>query len=177
MRPLYFLVVLASLALAPSLSKTLAQGAPGPQGDERQMSKEERMWNGLREAMDVTNDEEWKILMPKIARVQVLSKWSRDLHDARKSMGRLKSLHGFNGDEAPPYYLQDLADRAKELRAAWEDKNTHPNQIQRDLKAFREARDKAEKELSEELSKARGELRDLVTARQELALIMAGLLD
>jgi hypothetical protein len=177
MRPVHFLVVLASLALAPGLTNSFAQPAPASQQDERKMSKEERMWSGLRDAMGVTDDEEWKILMPKIARAQVLAKWSRDLHDTRKSMGRLKSLHGINPNDPPPYYLQDLADRARELRAAWEDKDTHPNQIQRDLKAFREARDKAEKELSEELSKARDELRDLVTARQELALIMAGILD
>ena len=141
------------------------------------MSKEERMWNGLRDAMGVTDDEEWKILMPKIARVQVLAKWARDLPDARRSMGRLRSLRGFDPNDQPPYYLKDLADRARDLQAAWENKETHPNQIQRDLKAFREARDKAEKELSEELTKARDELRDLVTARQELALIMAGILD
>lgn len=175
MRRIYFVLAIAALLGA---TGTFAQNAPGGNGDpqqQQQLSKEERYYNGIRQAMEVTDDAEWKTLMPKIAKVQGLARWARDLHDTRRSMDRLS--RGFDRNNPPPYYIQDLASRAAEVRAAWEDKDAHPNTIQQALRGFREAREKAEKELNEELSKARGELRDLVTARQELALIMAGLLD
>jgi len=182
MRAIYFVLMIAALAFWPGLAvnTALAQSANGPQGGEqndKQMSKEERYYNGLRQALEVTDDAEWKALLPKIAKVQVLTRLARDLHDTRRSMDRLKSMKRFDSNDPPPYYIQDLADRAAEVRAAWDDKDAHPNTIQRALKGFRQAREKADKELSAELLKARADLRDLVTARQELALIMGGLLD
>jgi hypothetical protein len=175
MRRLYFVSLFTALALVSSTS-AFAQNAGG-QNDNKQLSKEERFYNGMREQLDVTDDAEWKTLLPKIAKVQVLTRYARDLHDSRRTIERMRSFRNPDPNNPPPYYLQDLADRAAEVRAAYEDKDSHANTIKQALKGFREARDKADKQLTTELEKARAELRDLVTARQELTLIMTGLLD
>jgi hypothetical protein len=184
MRVIYFTLTIAAVAFLPGLGVNIAiaqsanGGAQNGGQNNQQLSKEERFYNGLRQALVVTDDAEWKALVPKIARVSVLTRQARDLRDPRRTIERLRSFKSQDANGQPtPYYLQDLADRAAEVRDVWNDKSAHPNQIIRALKAFRDARAKADKELSEELLKARGELRDLVTARQELALIMAGLLD
>src|SRR5258706_14580074 len=183
MRAIYFVSMIATLALLPGLGMNTAfaqnangGGQSGGQNDQ-QLSKEERFYNGIRQSLNVTDDAEWKLLQPKIAKVQVLSRWARDLHDSKRSLERLGSNKRPDANAPPPYYIQDLASRAVEVRAAWNDPEAHANTIKQALRGFREAREKAEKELTAELLKARGELRDLVTARQELALIMAGLLD
>jgi hypothetical protein len=179
MRRLYFVPLFTALAFAPALfisTSAMAQNAGG-QNDNSQLSKEERFYNGMREQLEVTDDAEWKALLPKIAKVQVLTRYARDLHDSRRAIERMRSFRSADPNSPPPYYLQDLADRAAEVRAAYENKDSHANTIKQALKGFREARDKADKLLSEELGKARNELRDLVTARQELTLIMTGLLD
>jgi hypothetical protein len=187
MRPIYFVSMIAALAFLPGLgvNTAFAQSASGGQNgggqnggqNDQQLSREERFYNGIRQTLEVSDDAEWKLLMPKIAKVQALSRLARDLRDTRRSMERLKSVKRYDPNDSTPYYIQDLADRAAEVRAAWDDKDAHANTIQQALRGYREAREKADKALSEELLKARGELRDLVTARQELALIMAGLLD
>jgi hypothetical protein len=183
MRAFYFVPLIATLALLlllPGLGVNTAcaqQSANGPQPGDQQLSKEERYYNGIRTALEIADDAEWRALQPKIAKVQVLSRWARDLRDTRRSLDRLRSVRRSDGNDPPPYYIQDLSDRAAEVRAAWDDKDAHANTIQQALRGFREAREKADKELTAELGKARAELRDLVTARQELALIMAGLLD
>jgi Spy/CpxP family protein refolding chaperone len=165
-------VLVLALALFSS-TRALAQNAGGPT-DNSQLSKEERFYNGMREQLDVTDDAEWKTLLPKIVKVQALTRYARDVHDSRRIR---RSFRNADPNNPPPYYLKDLADRAAEVRAAYEDKDAHPNTIKQALKGYREARDKADKELTSELEKAREELRDLVTARQELTLIMTGLLD
>jgi hypothetical protein len=172
MRPLYFVSIFSVLALL-STTGAIAQNAGG-QNDNSQLSKEERYYNGMREQLDVTDDAEWKTLLPKIAKVQVLTRYARDLHDARRTM---RSFRNGDASNPAPYYLKDLADRAAEVRAAYENKDSDPNTIKQALRGYREAREKADKQLTEELGKARDELRDLVTARQELTLIMSGLLD
>jgi len=181
MRRLHSVSIFAALALALALftpTSALAQNAAGGgPNDTPQLSKEERFYNGIRQQLEVTDDAEWKTLLPKIAKVQVLTRYARDLHDARRTIERMRSFRNADPNNPPPYYLKDLADRAAEVRAAYEDKDAHPNTIKQALKGFREAREKADKQLTEELEKARNDLRELVTARQELALIMTGLLD
>jgi hypothetical protein len=177
MRRLHFLSSFAALAFALfTATSALAQNAGGP-NDNSQLSKEERFYNGIRQQLDVIDDAEWKALLPKIAKVQVLTRYARDLHDSRRTIERMRSFRSADPNNPPPYYLKDLADRAAEVRAAYDDKDAHPNTIKQALKGFREAREKADKQLTEELEKARNDLRDLVTARQELTLIMTGLLD
>src|SRR5258708_27593219 len=163
MRRHHFIITIAALAcsLGWAASGALAQNAtdPGARGDQQGMSKEERMYASLREALEVTDDAEWRALAPKIARVSVLTRQARDLRDPKRTIERFRSFKSQDANGQPaPYYLQDLADRAAEVRDVWDDKSAHPNQIIRALKAFRDARAKADKELSEELLKARGEL-------------------
>ena len=172
MRRLYLVSIFSALALL-GPTRAFAQNAGG-QNDNSQLSKEERFYNGMREQLDVTDDAEWKALLPKIAKVQVLTRYARDLHDSRRTM---RTFRNADPNNPAPYYLKDLADRAADVRAAYENKDSDPNTIKQALRGYREARDKADKQLTEELGKARDELRDLVTARQELTLIMTGLLD
>jgi hypothetical protein len=140
----------------------------------------------LRQQIEVT-DPEWQALEGKIIKVQTLVKQLNDVRDPKKSMEPPKPPKGDAGADtgkAQPAPipaivagLAELAERARDLRILWEDKSAHPTDIRAKLAAFRAARAKADQLIAAELAKAMTELRDLLTARQELVLVVNGLLD
>ena len=65
-----------------------------------------------------------------------------------------------------------MAVKARELRQAMEN-NASPEELKSKMTALRDARTKAR----EELTKARGELKELLTAKQEAALLVMGVLE
>ena len=140
----------------------------------------------LRQQIEVS-DLEWQALEGQIIKVQTLAKQLNDVRDPKKSMEPPKPPKGDAGADtgkAQPTPipaivagLAELAERARDLRTLWEDKSAHPADIRAKLAAFRAARAKADQLIAAELAKAMTELRDLLTARQELALVINGLLD
>jgi Spy/CpxP family protein refolding chaperone len=62
---------------------------------------------------------------------------------------------------------------AKELRKVLESDDTPDNEIKAKLKALRDARKKSD----DALKKAREELREVLTTRQEARLVLSGILD
>ncbi len=62
---------------------------------------------------------------------------------------------------------------AKELQDCVASKETPPDEVKAKLTALREARAKSQAELS----KAQEQVRELLTARQEAVLVMAGMLN
>lgn len=101
------------------------------------------------------SDQEWSVLKPRIETVYNL-------------------VH-------PPLAMRDGADRKgselehkrAELREVLDRSGTEANEIKSKLTALRMARDKAD----QELAKARKDLRQLMTLRQEAELVLSGLLD
>jgi len=158
------------LIIALTLTPLLARAQ-----DRNNLSPQERQLAGLRQALGITDDAEWNTLTPKLVKVQSLVRAQRDIKDLRR-IDRLRVRQNDSGETISPA-VADLADRAAELRNAYNDPSVPAAAIQRSLKVYREAREKADKQLTEDLATARTQLRDLVTARQELTLIMAGLLD
>jgi hypothetical protein len=134
-----------------------------------------------RVAMD---DVEWQAISPAINKVLLLSKQLRNVRDTKGGLPAFKvpknNLPVDPSRPAPPaapLWLLDLSDKAAALRAASEDPTLRPVEVEARLAQFRAARAHAEQLLTADLTEARQELRELVTARQELTLTLSGLLD
>lgn len=145
---------------------------------ERRAASEARRYASLREQLGVTDDAEWQALLPRLVNIRGLSRYLQDVREPDRALRGPRPARGPDGAEQQvPLPLIELSERARDLRAVWENPAARPPEIQRALAAFKMARNKADEYLSAELAKARQELRELVTARQELALFVAGLLD
>jgi len=139
--------------------------------DEEEMARR-KFGNG------VTDDEEWRALLPRLVTVQSLSRYLRDIREPDRAFRPPRPPRTPDGSEAQvPLPLLELATKARDLQAVYENKAALPAEIQHALAAWKDARGKAEQYLLEQLTKSRQELRDLVTARQELTLVVNGILD
>lgn len=149
-------------------------GGPGGRFDPAQFRQ--MMMDRLKEQTGAT-DEEWKTLEPMIQKVMDAQRETR----GGFGFGMMRGPGGPGG--GPPgggpggpgggNADTPMARAASELRAANDDPNMNPQELARRLKAYREARDAAR----EKLAKAQKDLRELLTQRQEAALLMAGLVD
>ena len=134
----------------------------GEQFDPAQMRQ--RMQERMKESLGVT-DEEWKVLQPKIDKIQTL------LLQVRGGMmlGRRGGSSGATAAEA----TSDVEKASKALQTALDNKDTKAEEITPKLTALREAREKAK----QELTKAQTALREIVTPRQEAQLVLLGILE
>ena len=132
----------------------------------------------MKETLGVT-DEEWKVLGPRIEKVQTLSMQLR----AGGRMGMFGGRGG-RGDRpegaAPPdaqpqpeRELSEVEKAANALRETLDNEDATADDIAKKLTALREAREK----VKQELAVAQDDLRQLLTARQEAQLVLMGLLD
>jgi hypothetical protein len=153
--------------------------AVGSEARPPKLPKEERRLLAVRQALGVTDDAEWRALQPHVVRVQALSKQFKDLNDPGKVLEPIKAPKPKDGvtASAPPAYLIALAQHAADLRRAYEDPATGVEDIQKRIARFRMSRDEALRQTGIELASARAEFRELLTARQELAAVVTGLLD
>ena len=123
------------------------------------------MMDTVKQQLGVTDDE-WTVLQPKLQKVMELSR------DARGGGMRGRGPRG--GDTAAPAQpTSDVQDKATALRTALENKDADPKDIARKVAALRDARERAKADLV----KAQGELKELLTARQEAHLVLMGMLD
>jgi peptidoglycan hydrolase CwlO-like protein len=133
----------------------------------------------VKDALAAT-DEEWKVLSPKIENIQGLSRQLGGGAQMRMGRGGRMGM-GATGTAptttpAPAGTQRELTDVEKavqKLRTTLDNKEAKAEDIKAALKGVREAREK----VKEELAKAQGEVRELVTARQEAELVLLGLLD
>lgn len=162
-----------------------ALSAPAKPGDEApakppkvKLTPEQKYSLEIRQALEVASDEEWAVLEPRILRVSALARQLRDVRDPKRALENIRPSRSRDSVASElPRYLMELLDRAGELRAALANPSTRPPEFQYYVTMFRKARTVAETETSRELAKARSELRELLTTRQETALIMRGILD
>ena len=114
-------------------------------------------------------DEEWKVLEPLILKVVQARRDARV--DPARGMGGGRA--GFGAAPSLPRDEPSKVDEAETaLREAARDPDVHANDVARQLADFRQARDAARKKLDE----AEGELKAVLTQRQESVLIVVGIL-
>jgi hypothetical protein len=143
-------------------------------GERRQFDPEqfrERMMNRYKEQLGIQDDEDWKVILPKLEKVMAVQR------DARSGGGAFGGFGGRGGPGGGRFggerQQSPVARAAQELRSALENESTSPEVIGQRLTAYREARAKAQ----QDLAAAQKELRELLVQRQEAVLVMQGLLD
>lgn len=166
---------------APGVRAQVPGGPGGPGGRRDPAQFREQMKAQLKELLGSTDDE-WKILEPKIDKVQEL----QQVNGAARGMGMMRLMFNrggpggpggpggaggrFNRDQGPPATVQL---KWQELQNVIESKEASPDRYKAALAAFREARAQAQADLL----KAQNELRDLLTPRQEAILVALGMID
>ena len=169
-RTTIFSVVLGALALVPTFSSA--------QQEDRRREFQERFQNMMKEQLGTT-DEEWKVLAPKIEKIQTAQRNSRGGGGFGGFGGRGGGGGGGGGrggdrDRGGDTENQTPVSKAsRELRAALENKDTPAEEITKKLAALREAREKGRAELQA----AQKELKEVLTARQEAVLVTFGMLE
>ncbi len=142
------------------------RGGRGGRGGPRMTPEERRaeMDKQLRDSLGVTDDAEWKVLQPKIEKVQTLQR------DGRGGMGFMfRGRGGPGGDQGAPADRpqSEVQKKLADLQKALDNKDSKPEDIKGALTAYREARaaNKAE------LEKAQKDLKGVVTPKQEAVLV------
>ncbi|MFH1742602.1 MAG: hypothetical protein ABIH23_26660 [bacterium] len=135
-----------------------------PQGGFDPAAMQARMLEGLKEKLG-TSDEEWKAIGPLVENVMDKQRETR-----MGGMGRGMRMGGRGGRGGSDAEANPELDA---LRQALESESTEAAVIKSKLEAVRQIRKKNE----DELKKAREELRQVLTVRQEANLVLIGMLD
>jgi hypothetical protein len=168
------------LALFLGREKSMAQagaagaGAPGAGQDPQQFMQQmqQRMMTYFRDRLAVTNDEEWKVIEPRVTKVLQLR--MATLGDTMGGMGGMRGGNGGQGGGARrgfPGFGQPSPE-AQALQKAVDDK-APAAEIKAALAKLREAR----KRKDAELAQSQDELRQILSTRQEAIMVSMGLLD
>jgi hypothetical protein len=159
-----------------------AAEAGGDRGDRRNMTPQDmqaRMLNSLRERLEVTDDEEWKLISERVAKVMELR---RSAGGGLPMMGAMAGRGGPPGGGAGPAGGEGRGARGGRgapggnaelaaLSTAVRDKLPDA-EIKARLERLRESR----KENESKLTRAQEELRGVLTVRQEAVAVVFGLL-
>src|SRR5688500_14192642 len=134
------------------------RGRGGDQAERRQ-----RMEGFMKERLGV-NDEEWKVLQPKIEKLMTARV------DAGGGFGFMFDRRRDGDSEQQRSAVQTAS---RDLRTTLENKDASPDEIAAKHKARRDAREKAKTELAA----AQKDLKEVLTQRQEAVLVTMGMLD
>ncbi|HSI35229.1 MAG TPA: hypothetical protein VK986_16740 [Tepidisphaeraceae bacterium] len=173
------------------LLATCAAGAGAQPTDPKpkkiKLPPEQRFLMSVREKMGVTDDAEWALLAPRVTKVAVITRHVRDAREADRALeGKLFRMPTPQNPDDPPIVaypaqteaaMAHLAELGAALKAELDNPDARAADIQARLAAFRRARAEVDRMLSAELARAREQLRELLTPKQELALVARGLLD
>ena len=171
-------LVLAGVTAVMSLgtSQLVAQpgpgGGPGGRGNFDPAQFRQRMMDNVKEALEVTSDDEWKVLEPRVQKIM----------DARMQMGgpgmgRMMGRRNRGGDNAQADQGQrrrfgpDPSQEEEALQKAIDSKASKA-----ELKAALDKYVAARKTKQADLEKAQSALRELLTPRQEAIATINGLL-
>ena len=121
-------------------------------------------------------EEQWKVIKPKLEKVRLL----RDLERSTVNLGLTSSSGSqsvptwkwrISWKDKAPAELTEAQKLAQELVALVEKKNTSMEEFEKKMDALRVSRKKQEN-LNKQLAEARKELREVLTVRQEAALVL-----
>ncbi|OHB76242.1 MAG: hypothetical protein A2Z25_05930 [Planctomycetes bacterium RBG_16_55_9] len=157
------------------------QGPGGRQFDPEQMRQ--MMEQRMQEALGAT-DQEWKVLGPRVMKVQDLSRQTGGGGRGMMMFGR--GMRGGPGGPGAPggdrpggrgmgtnRELTEVDKIQEALQTTLDNTSATPDQIKQELTKLRAAREKAK----QELAKAQQDLRQVLTVRQEATLVLMGMLD
>lgn len=160
-----------------------AQGTQRPQmqGGQFDPDRMRQMMNQRMKEMFGATDQEWKILGPRVTKVQELSRQVGG--GGRGGMMMFGGMGGRRGGQqgGRPGGRQGATGReqtavekaSEQLRTLLENTSASPEQIKNQLTVLRAAREKAK----QQLAVAQKELRQIITLRQEAQCVMMGILD
>ena len=189
-RPFLVLTAFASLVLSPTLVPAQNEPAPPPaernnEGDRGERGDRgdrgdrgnfdpaqfrQRMEERMKEQLGV-NDEEWKVLQPKLDKVMEARRESSGFGGA---FGRgLTGGPGGRGGDDSNRQRSSTEQASRELRELLENKDASADQITAKLTALRTAREKARTNLQT----AQKDLKEILTQRQEAVLVTMGMLE
>jgi len=164
--------VIGMLVVAGLGASVQAQDQGGPGGGRRgnfdPAQMRARMEQMMKEQLGVSDDE-WKVIQPKLEKVQQAQRDARGGGFGGMMGGRRGGRGGFGGNQPET----PVAKAAQDLRQTLENKDAKSDDILAKLKAYRAARDEAR----ENLAKAQKDLREVLTQRQEAQLVLMGTLD
>lgn len=171
-RSIVLVGLLATIGTGAALAQEPAAARPGdrPGGDR---GGRRRGWDPARmrqRYLDRTKeilgmgDQEWQALQPKIEELMTLSREASSRGGGRR--GRRRETNA-DTPQSP------IAAASEKLSKTLENEKATGNEIKAALTALREAREAAK----EKLAKARADLRQFLTQRQEAQLVMMGILD
>ena len=147
------------------------RGGPGGRGNFDPAAFRAEMEKRMKESLGVTDDE-WKVLQPKIEKVQTLQR------ESRGGMGGGRTGRGNRGGNQPadagaaPAAQSDVQKAMAELTKLLENKDSKAEDVKAALAALRDARAKADADLE----KAQKDLKDVLTVKQEAQLVADGVL-
>lgn len=171
------MAIMAVLALTSAAMAQTSQPAKGPAGGDwgtggqltpeetkkwmenyrKQLSKQEQTFLGA-------TDDEWKVLEPKVLQVEKLKM------EAQFGGARTYIIPGVTSPTDEP---TDLQKASEQLAKVLKNKDVKPEDIKAALEAFRKAKTK----VNEDLAKARAQLKELLTVKQEAQLVLKGTLE
>lgn len=169
---------LVLVAVATLAGKASAQVGMNPYSatatpEQRQKMFDDMYAQTVKTVKDVLglSDDEWKVLEPKLI---TLAKAKQEINSAVAVERFLNQPNYKLPTEAlPDAEKTELQKKAEALRKVLADKEAKADDIKAAMAAYREARDKAKKDLE----KAKKDVRDVLTARQEATLVLCGQLD
>lgn len=181
---LVYMVAVAAVVSFGFVGMAISQDSRPAGPDWRNMSREERTKAASKMMQDQmgATDDEWKVLEPKIKKVRDLQQASRGGFGGGFGGFGNRGPRGNRGGGAGADATTPAADApkpsdtqkaAEDLRKLLENKDAKPEDLKKALTTLRDARAKAKTELD----KARKELQEVLTVRQEAALVSAGVLE
>jgi hypothetical protein len=125
------------------------------------------------------NDDEWKVLEPKVTKVMDASRAARSSNGFGGGGGRTRGPGGGNPGgtgtptPAPTTEQSPVSKASADLRAVVENKSAAASEYTEKLAAYRAAREKAKTDSAA----AQKELKELLTPKQEAVLVSNGIID
>lgn len=166
-------MIVAGQAISQERRGRESRGEPDP---ERMREMRERFRQRRAENMMETlgvNKEEWKILSPRIEKVETALRDSGGGGMRWWMMGRRGRRRFDPRQGAPAREQRDVQKKTESLRTLLEKEKASPAEIKSAMMDLRKAREKSR----QDLATARKSLREVVTLRQEGQLLLMGLLD
>ncbi len=148
------------------------QGSQRPQMQGRQFDPQQmrQMMQQRMQRQVRATDAEWKIIGPGVMRVSELNRQVSGGGMGGMFGGRRSPMGGRQGAQGQ---MTELDKATQQMQTLLDNESVKPEDIEKQLTAFRTARDKVKKELVAEQQK----LQKQVTVRQKAQLVLMGLLD